>query len=332
MSPRPYRRGSHHCAFNSIASRPKKETMGYRSMSEPNLEFHATHGQRSSIKCQGRGRGRQMLTKAHKVYVSASATATRRENHPAPETAPWVSIMLITTHLTMRPEPPKSNPKATANGSGNEGNKERASPPPNCHATSVPSFSVSNLFHTDHHQPSPSPTPPPILTFFDLSTTSQPSTPPPISLFAVDTMSTYRPSTRASSAAASITGGPRAAATPATPSASRGGRKKRGPSTIASELGPQVIATKESTSYGSSGAVVPMALNRVEEVDLRGALSGIVAPTTVGTPAGQRATTGSVPPTGASTSFGQESSLAGNGTFSGAPVGALGLAADLSAS
>ncbi|OBT77290.1 hypothetical protein VF21_03428 [Pseudogymnoascus sp. 05NY08] len=133
-------------------------------------------------------------------------------------------------------------------------------------------------------------------------------------------MSTYRPSTRASSAAASITGGPRAAATPATPTIARGGRKKRGPSTIASELGPQVIATKESTSYGSSAAVVPMALNRVEEVDLRGALTGIVAPTTVGTPAGQRATTGSVPPTGASTSFGQESSLAGNGTFTGAPV------------
>lgn len=95
-------------------------------------------------------------------------------------------------------------------------------------------------------------------------------------------MSTYRPSTRASSAAASITGGTRAAATPATPSASRAGRKKRGPSTIASELGPQVIATKESTSYGSSGAVVPMALDRMEEGDLRGALTGIVAPKTVG--------------------------------------------------
>ncbi|OBT52982.1 hypothetical protein VE04_07483 [Pseudogymnoascus sp. 24MN13] len=63
----------------------------------------------------------------------------------------------------------------------------------------------------------------------------------------------------------------------ATPTVTRGGRKKRGPSTIASELGPQVIATKESTSYGSSAAVVPMALNRVEEVDLRGALTGIVA-------------------------------------------------------
>lgn len=94
-------------------------------------------------------------------------------------------------------------------------------------------------------------------------------------------MSTYRPSTRASSAAASITGGTRAAATPATPSVPRGGRKKRGPSTIASELGSQAITTKESTSYGSSGAVVPMALNRVEEVDLRGALTGIVAPKTV---------------------------------------------------
>ncbi|OBT65866.1 hypothetical protein VE03_05420 [Pseudogymnoascus sp. 23342-1-I1] len=142
-------------------------------------------------------------------------------------------------------------------------------------------------------------------------------------------MSTYRPSTRASSVAASITGGTRAAATPATPSGpSRAGRKKRGPSTVASELGSQAIATKESTSYGSSGAVVPMALNRVEEGDLRGALTGIVAPKTVGTPAGQRATTGSVPLTGASTSFGQESSVAGNGTFTGAPVVApLGLAA-----
>lgn len=90
-------------------------------------------------------------------------------------------------------------------------------------------------------------------------------------------MSAYRPSTRASSIATNGVAGGRAAPTPATPSVSRGLRKKRGPSTIASELGPQIIPTKESTSYGSSAAVVPMTLKRVEE-DLRGALTGIVAP------------------------------------------------------
>ncbi|KFY95679.1 hypothetical protein V498_03190 [Pseudogymnoascus sp. VKM F-4517 (FW-2822)] len=221
----------------------------------------------------------------------------------------------------MRPETSKNNPKATANGFANDTNFRQPSP----FSTPPP------------HQLSPSSTPPQPLNLLDTITdshlrrprhdSSTPSTPSP-TFFPAVTMSTYRPSTRASSAAASITGGTRAAATPATPSASRAGRKKRGPSTIASELGPQVIATKESTSYGSSGAVVPMALDRMEEGDLRGALTGIVAPKTVGTPAGQRATTGSVPPTGASTSFGQESSLAGNGTFTGVPVIApLGLAA-----
>lgn len=94
-------------------------------------------------------------------------------------------------------------------------------------------------------------------------------------------MSYYRPSTRASSSLSSEAPAPRPVPrqTPATPSGpkstTRASRPRRGISFV--ELsGHQVIAGKESTSYGSQTAVIPLAIKKIQNKDLESALQDIV--------------------------------------------------------
>jgi hypothetical protein len=95
-------------------------------------------------------------------------------------------------------------------------------------------------------------------------------------------MSNYRPSTRASSSVSSEVPAPRPVPrqTPATPSGpkttQRGSRLKRGGISFLELSGHQVIAGKESTSYGSQTAVIPLAIKKIQNTDLESALQDIV--------------------------------------------------------
>lgn len=88
-------------------------------------------------------------------------------------------------------------------------------------------------------------------------------------------MSNYRPSTRASSTASPLTPLPANTPTPGPKNTKKGAsRPKR--TSVDFLQGQQVIAGKESTSYGSSTAVVPMAMKRVQHNNLENALEDIV--------------------------------------------------------
>lgn len=94
--------------------------------------------------------------------------------------------------------------------------------------------------------------------------------------------SNYRPSTRSSSSAPSeVLPAPRplprqTPATPSGPKATRDSHPKRGGVSFVELSGHQVIAGKESTSYGSQTAVIPLAMKKIQNTDLESALQDIV--------------------------------------------------------